>query len=326
MKRMRSILSLPAILLCLAASGCTPGGVAGGGAAGGAVATAEGNGNGPLRIVATTAQVADILTSIGGEHVSVEVLMGPGVDPHLYKATPGDTRKLNGAQAVFYSGLHLEGRLADLLESLAARKPSFAVTEGVKAEQPDLLRTAAQFEGAYDPHVWFDVALWSKCADHAAKQLIKIDPKHAAEHRQAADKYLKRLDALHGWCGTELAKIPKDRRVLVTAHDAFEYLGAAYEIEVHGMQGISTVDEPDLEAVNGLVSLLVERQIKAVFVESSVAPKNVQALIEGCASRGHEVTIGGELYSDAMGTPGTPAGTYEGMIKHNVNTIVKALR
>lgn len=279
-----------------------------------------------LSIVCTTGQVGDLITHLGGEHVRVETLMGPGIDPHLYRGTLADTQKLNRADVVFYNGLHLEGRLAEALENLSHRKPTYAVTEDIVANSPELLRKPPEFEGNYDPHVWFDVSLWSRCAEAATKRLIELDPKHADEYRNRSEEYLAKLEKLHAWCKSKLAEIPEDRRLLTTAHDAFGYFGRAYDIEVHGLQGISTADEADLATVNELVDLLVSRKVKAVFVESSVPPKNIESLIQGCAARGHTVVEGGELYSDALGRAGTPEAEYIGMVEHNVNTIVKALK
>ena len=311
---------LIALLGCLWISGCGPSGSRSGGRPGY-----------PVSVVCTTGQVADMLRNIGGRHVEVESLMGSGVDPHLYKAVPGDVRKLNSADVVFYSGLHLEGRLADLLDKLARRKPVYAVTGQIeqlhqkeKKEGNGLLREVAGSESHYDPHVWFDIALWAKCADHAARKLIALDPDHAEDYRRNAEAYMDRLAELHEWCKEQLAEIPERQRVMVTAHDAFGYFGDAYDVEVHGMQGISTADEADLASANKLVEMLVDRKVKAVFVESSVPRRNIRSLIEACAARGHKVIVGGELFSDAMGPEGTPQGTYVGMVEHNVKTIVKA--
>jgi manganese/zinc/iron transport system substrate-binding protein len=252
--------------------------------------------------------------------------MGPGVDPHLYRATLGDTKKLKGADAIFYSGLHLEGRLADVLESMARNKQVFELAEVLTEKSSDRLRKPEQFQGYYDPHVWFDVAMWAECADYAGECMAKLDPAHETEYKDRTLRYTIELKELDTWCRERLSEIPKERRVLVTAHDAFGYLGLAYDVEVHGLQGISTADEADLSSITALVDLMVNRKIKAVFVESSVPPKNIKSLIEGCAARGHKVVEGGELYSDAMGLAGTPEGTYVGMVRYNINTIVNALK
>lgn len=285
---------------------------------------------GKLKVVSTIAMIGDTVKRIGGEHVDAQVLLGPGTDPHLYKASEADARLLYSADVVFYNGLSLEGKMGDLLVKQARMKSAagnkaavFAVTEEI---DPKLLREPPEMEGHYDPHVWFDVSLWAKAAEQIRDGLSLADPAHQADFKKNADAVLKEFTDLHDWCKKELATVPKEQRVLVTAHDAFGYFGRAYDVEVHGIQGISTEDQAPVSAVNALVDLLVSRKVKAVFVESSVPRKNIEALIEGCKSRGHAVAIGGELFSDAMGEAGTPDGTYPGMVKHNVNTIVKALK
>jgi manganese/zinc/iron transport system substrate-binding protein len=282
--------------------------------------------DGRVRVVCTTGQVGDMLEHIGGEYVDVRTLMGPGVDPHLYKATPSDIRLLKSAAVVFYSGLHLEGRLAEVLEKLAKRKPTFAVTDDIHEHAPERLRKAPEFAASFDPHVWFDVGLWADCAEYAAKKLIEVDPAHAADYRRQADAYVAELRELDRITREQLAEIPAPQRVLVTAHDAFGYFGRAYDVEVHGLQGISTADEADLGAINDLVRLLVARKVKAVFIESSVPSKNIRSLIQGCEAAGHHLVLGGELYSDAMGPADTPEGTYLGMIKFNTDQIARALQ
>jgi manganese/zinc/iron transport system substrate-binding protein len=283
--------------------------------------TATYSGKYPIQIVCTTGMVADIAKNIGGEHVSVSALMGAGVDPHLYTASPADVSQLNSADLILYSGLHLEGKLAELLERLGRRKPTTAVASRI-AE--DKIITVAG--GAHDPHVWFDVSLWSQAAATAEEALVKYDPPHAATYRANLLAYQERLAKLHEYAREQVETIPKERRVLVTAHDAFHYFGNAYGIEVRGIQGISTTSEAGVREVRALVDFLVERKIKAVFVETSVSDQNIRSLLEGAAARGHTVVIGGTLFSDAMGTEGTPEGTYEGMVRHNVDTIVKALK
>ncbi len=275
----------------------------------------------PIRIVCTTGMVADLARNVGGEHVQVTALMRAGVDPHLYQASPGDVGLLSGADMVFYSGLHLEGRMTDLLENLADRKPAVAVATAISEE-----RVLHDENGAHDPHLWFDVTLWSQAASAVRDTLVEFDPPHADDYRANADEYQQRLAKLHEETAAAIVTIPKEHRVMVTAHDAFRYFGRAYKIDVRGIQGISTDSEAGVKQINDLVSFLVERKIKAVFVETSVSDQNIRSLLEGCAAKGHEVVIGGELFSDAMGADGTPDGTYEGMIKHNVDTIVKALK
>lgn len=265
--------------------------------------------------------VADLAKNIGGTHVEVKWLMGAGVDPHLYKASPGDLSMLNEADVIFYSGLHLEGKMTDLLENMARKKPSVPIADAIPQEN---ILTA---EGnAHDPHVWFDVTLWSQASTWVRDTLIAFDPPHAADYQKNADDYQARLTALHSEAKEKLASLPADHRVLVTAHDAFRYFGRAYGMEVRGIQGISTDSEAGVRQVNDLVKFLVERKLKAVFIESSVSDQNIRSLLEGCASQRHEVKVGGELFSDAMGEDGTPEGTYEGMVRHNVDTIVSALK
>lgn len=283
-------------------------------------ATKTYQGQGPLKIVCTTGMVADLVKNIAGERAEVTHLMGAGVDPHLYKSSPGDIAKLSAADVVFYSGLHLEGKMTDLFEQLATTKPVVAVADEIEHEK--LLEDG----GLHDPHVWFDVALWMQAAKQVTKTLASFDAAHEQEYQTREMVLAKKLLDLDAYCRTELAKIPADRRVLVTAHDAFRYFGKAYGIEVRGIQGVSTDSEAGVKQINELVNFLVQRKIKAIFVETSVSEQNVKSLLEGCKAQSHEVVIGGELFSDAMGEDGTPAGTYEGMIRHNVSTIVKALQ
>jgi manganese/zinc/iron transport system substrate-binding protein len=283
-------------------------------------ATQQYQGKGPLKIVCTTGMVADLVKNIAGDRAEVTHLMGAGVDPHLYKSSPGDVAALTAADAVFYSGLHLEGKMTDVFEQLAATKPVVPVAEIIPHEK--LLDDG----GLHDPHVWFDVSLWQSAGDQVVETLAKFDSAHAAEYKNRHNDLVQKMQKLNKFCQTELAKIPKESRVLVTAHDAFRYFGRAYDIEVRGIQGVSTDSEAGVKQINELVDFLVQRKIKAIFVETSVSEQNVKSLLEGCKSRGHDVVIGGELFSDAMGEGGTPEGTYDGMIRHNVNTIVKALQ
>lgn len=277
---------------------------------------------GPLKAVSTTGMIHDAVTRVAADRVEAKALMGPGVDPHLYKPSPGDVRLLQGADAVFYNGLHLEGRMGDLLVRLASKKTVVAVTDRI---EESLLREPPEMAGQHDPHVWFDVSLWSKAVARVRDALIEKDSEGAEAYRTNAARYLAELDDLHAWCRAEITRIPERARVLVTAHDAFGYFGRAYGMEVLAIQGVSTDSEAGLRDIARLVDTLTSRRIPAVFVESSVPRKAIDALVEGCRAKGHEVRIGGELFSDAMGAPGTPEGTYIGMVKHNVNTIVAAL-
>ena len=278
---------------------------------------------GPRSVVCTIGMIADVASIIGGDRVKVTGIMGEGVDPHLYKASTGDVRLLSDADLILYCGLNLEGKMGDLFVKMAAKKPTVAVTERIDEK---LLREPPEFAGHFDPHVWFDVSLWMNAVERIRDALIAIDADGASAFNERTANYLKELAELHRECREKIAGVPKESRVLITAHDAFGYFGQAYDIDVRGLQGISTESEPSLRDVNTLVDLIVARMVKAVFVESSVPARNVEALIEGCKSRGHAVRIGGELFSDAMGRIGTPEGTYIGMVRYNVRTIVDALK
>ncbi|MHC4959698.1 MAG: metal ABC transporter solute-binding protein, Zn/Mn family [Planctomycetota bacterium] len=276
--------------------------------------------DGRVNVVATTGMVADLARRVGGPHVAVTALMGPGVDPHLFKAVRGDLKRLRGADLVLYNGKMLEGKLSDVLVKLASKKPVVAVTESIPDSK--LLEGDA---GHYDPHVWFDVALWANGCAIVADALADVDPSHADEYRAAAKEYEKELLALHDEVARGLAAIPKQRRVLITSHDAFRYFGRAYDLEVIGLQGISTVAEAGVKDISMMADLIVTRGIKAVFVESSVNPKAIEKVKFAVEAKGGTVTIGGELYSDAMGDE-PPDDTYVGMVRTNVRKITKALK
>jgi manganese/zinc/iron transport system substrate-binding protein len=272
------------------------------------------------RVVCTTPIVADLVRVVAGDRVAVDCLMAPGIDPHSYRATPRDADRLAAADLVVANGLRLEGKLADLLDRLAARVPVVAVAERLPRDR--LLEAGP---GLFDPHVWFDAALWARCAEPVAEALGGLDPPHAADFHDRARAHAARLEALDADVRDRIATIPAARRVLVTAHDAFRYFGRAYGIEVVGVQGTSTESEAGLADVNGLVDLLVERRIPAVFVETSVSDRSVQALVEGAAARGHAVRLGGRLYSDALGEPGSGGESLAAALAANVETIVAAL-
>ncbi|MFQ5491235.1 MAG: metal ABC transporter solute-binding protein, Zn/Mn family [Phycisphaerae bacterium] len=283
----------------------------------------EGPDRRPYAVTCTTGMVADIVRQVAGDQAKVAGIIGEGVDPHLYQATRSDIALLLRADIVFYSGLMLEGKMADSLIKVARKRAVFAVTELV---DESLLLEPPEFKGHYDPHLWMDPGLWKKASEMVAVTLAEeFDPSMADTYRANYQAYASQLDALDGYARKVLATIPQQKRVLVTAHDAFNYLARAYGLEVRGIQGISTESEAGIEDINRLVNLLVERKIAAVFVETSVSQKNVRSLIEGARSRGHQVVIGGLLFSDAMGKPGTYEGTYIGMIDHNVTTIARAL-
>lgn len=313
-------LVLLALVLVFSAAGCRDNGSRGQATASPSAGTASGA---PLKVVCTIGMITDVVRNIGGPRVDVTGLMGEHVDPHLYKATPADHRALSAADVIFYGGLHLEGKMADLFVQMARKKPVYAVTQDI---EPSKLREPPEFEGQFDPHVWFDVSLWQSAVGTIRDGLSEVRPAWKDEFASRAADYAAKLDALHGWCRSRIASLPAERRVLVTAHDAFGYFGRAYGMEVLAIQGISTESEAALKKINDLVDTLVARKIPAVFIESSVNPRTIQALIEGCKARGHDVRIGGELFSDAMGAAGTAEGTYIGMVRHNVETIVKALQ
>lgn len=279
--------------------------------------------NGKLVIVTTTGMIKDAIQHVAGEHADVIALMGPGVDPHLYKATQGDLEKLTNADIVFYNGLHLEGKMGDVLEKLGHSKPVVAVAKDI----PDsLLRAVPGFGGTHDPHIWFDVKLWENAVKTISLTLQQQDSVHAKEYVSNSDRYIVQMDSLHEIVKQQIAEIPEQQRVLITAHDAFGYFGDAYHIHVRGLQGISTVAEFGVKDVTNLVNFIIERKIKAIFVETSVSQKSIEAVAEGCKQKGWEIKIGGSLFSDAMGAEGTPEGTYLGMVSANVKTIVDALK
>lgn len=278
---------------------------------------------GPPRVLATTNLVADTARRLGGTEVAVEALMGPGVDPHLYKPSESDVRRLSEAELILYSGLHLEGKMADLLERLAHERPVAAVTAKLPAS---VLRAPPEFSGQPDPHVWFDVALWAETVDPVAEALARIAPAHAETFRERARAYRAELAVLDEWVRKRVAEIPPERRVLVTAHDAFGYFGRAYGVEVVGLQGISTLSEAGLADVERVVDLVAGRKIPAIFVESSVPRRSIEAVQAAVRAKGGAVEIGGQLYSDSLGPADGPAGTYPGMVRANVDTLVTALR
>ena len=276
-----------------------------------------------INVVATTQQIADATRVIGGDRVEVYGMMGPGIDPHLYKASAGDVNQLEDADIVFFNGLNLEGRLADLMVTMAADKPTYAVGAAVPE---DLLAEPPEFDGKFDPHVWFDPALWKHALQQIADGLAELDPDSADTYQENLDDYLDEVEALETYAEEQLAIIPEGQRVLVTAHDAFGYFGLRWGYEVRGLQGISTATEAGAGDVQNLARFLVENNIKAIFIESSVPQSAVEAVIEAAGSQGGSVVVGGELFSDAMGDEGTDEGTYLGMYRHNVDTIVEALR
>lgn len=276
-----------------------------------------------VKVTTTTAQIADVTRNVGGDHAEVESLMGPGIDPHLYQASQGDIQKLNEAEIIFYNGLHLEGKMDNIFDKMSNEKPTVAVASSIPENK---LITDIENEKAHDPHVWFDISLWMHTVDEVEKELSKLSPENKDEFTKNAEAYKKELEKMDQYAKEQFESIPEESRVLVTAHDAFAYFGEAYGFEVMGLQGLSTNSEYGLKDVQNLVDVLVDREIKAVFVESSISEKSINAVVEGSKKKGHEVVIGGELYSDAMGEEDTDEGTYIGMFKHNIDTIVSSLK
>ena len=282
-----------------------------------------GAGEGRVQATTTTTMITDLVRQIGGDRVEVTGLMGPGVDPHLYRASQGDVSALQEADAVFYNGLFLEGQMEDILEKTSEQKPTVQVTEGIPEEE---LLGSPQYEDQFDPHVWFDATLWRTTVDPVVEQLSELDPDGASEFEQRGEEYKAEIDELHSFVEEEISSIPEEQRVLVTAHDAFNYFGRQYGMEVRGLQGISTEAEAGSRDVQELADFLAENEIKAIFVESSVPPETVEAVQDAAQDKGWELEIPGELYSDAGGDEGTEAETYTGMFRENVETITGALR
>ena len=277
----------------------------------------------PLTVLTTIGMIGDVVKEIGGDRIRVETLMGAGVDPHLYKATRADVARMLRADVIFYNGLALEGKMSDAIIRVArSGKPVYAVTELLPEDQ---LIEPEGADGLYDPHVWMDPRTWSRAAELIADRLIAHDREGAAVFRANLATLQAKMGELDGYAERAIASIPERQRVLVTAHDAFNYFARRYSIEVLGIQGLSTESEAGVRRIQELVGVLVDRQVPAVFVESSVSDRNVQALVEGARAGGHRVAIGGELFSDAMGQPGSYEGTYIGMIDHNVTSIALAL-
>lgn len=276
-----------------------------------------------INVVTTTGMIANITKYVGGDRVQVTSLMGPGVDPHLYKASEGDVIRLQEADVIFYNGLHLESQMGDVLERLN----EFGVKTVAVADKIDrsLLLSPPEFQGNYDPHVWFDVTLWMKAVEQAKETLVELDPASGPQYEANAEAYLAELADLHQYVLDQASMVPAEKRVLITAHDAFNYFGRAYGFDVRGLQGISTEAQAGTADVQALADFIAEKQIPAIFVESSVPQRNIEAVQAAVQSRGFEVKIGGSLFSDAMGSEGTPEGTYIGMVRHNIDTIVGAL-
>jgi manganese/zinc/iron transport system substrate-binding protein len=272
-------------------------------------------------VLVTTNIIADATRLIAGDQLRVEALMGAGTDPHLYKARFSDIRRLEEADLILYNGLYLEGKLADILALMPER--AVAVTQVVPDER--ILRLDEQGK-AIDPHVWFDASLWAMVVRGIGEELAALDPKQATLYRQRATAHAAALDSLHEAIRLQLATLPKDRRIMITAHDAFNYFGRAYGLQVRGLQGLSTVSEYGVKDVSNLVQFVRKHRIPAVFIESGISPRAMESVIAGCAQLGHTVRSGGQLYSDSLGPRDEPTGTYLGMMQHNVTTLLNALK
>ncbi len=280
--------------------------------------------NQKLQVVTTTTMITDLLKNIGGDKIDVKGLMGTGVDPHLYKASEGDVGKLYNADVIVYSGLHLEGKLEDVFEKMRQQnKKTIAVSDVL---DKDTLIESEYFASNYDPHIWFDISNWQQITEYVVEELSVLDPENAEMFQSNGILYLEKLSSLKTTIIAEIDKLPIEKRVLVTAHDAFNYFGKAYDFNVVGLQGLSTATEAGVKDVQKLASFIIEKKVKAIFVESSVPKRTIEALVEAVKSKGHEVKIGGTLFSDALGSDGTEEGTYIGMYRYNVQTIVNSLK
>ena len=280
--------------------------------------------NGKLNVVTTTSMITDLVKNIAGDQINLQGLMGSGVDPHLYKASEGDVSKLANADLIFYNGLHLEGKLVEVFEKMHSQKTkTIAVSDAL---DKNTLIGSEYFASNYDPHIWFNITYWEQATAFVVTKLSEAIPNQKATFETNGENYLKQLSALKTKLETTIATLPKENRILVTAHDAFNYFGKSFGFEVVGLQGLSTATEAGVQDVQKLAAFIIEKKVKSIFVESSVPKRTIEALQAAVKSKNHDVTIGGTLYSDALGNKGTVEGTYIGMFEYNVNTIVNALK
>lgn len=312
MHRYLNILLIPILLSLLTA--CS-----------GATSTSD-TGQQRLNVVATTGQIADTVANVGGDQIELITLLGPGIDPHSYVPTEGNMTTLQNAQVIFYNGLHLEARMDRVLQQIGQSGNVTVVAVAETLPASSLLSWEPEAGMPYDPHVWNDVRLWMQVTETIHDTLAAADPTHAEIYAANAAVYIEQLQILHNDIQAAVSQIPQERRVLVTAHDAFGYLGQAYGFVVEAVQGISTETEASTADIQALASLVVERQVPAIFIETTISPRTIEAVQAAVQAAGHEVKLGGELFSDALDEPGTPAGTYIGMMRHNTDTIVAALR
>lgn len=284
----------------------------------------ESKDNGKLNIVTTTSMITDLVKNIGGDYINIQGLMGSGVDPHLYKASEGDVTKLVNADIIFYNGLHLEGKLVEVFEKMGS-KTKTPIALANELDKTTLI-SSDYFASNYDPHVWFNIEYFIQFANKVTKILSDKNPENSANYAENKKNYIAKLNTLQSNVKATIETLPKKKRILVTAHDAFNYFGKNYGFEVVGLQGLSTATEAGVQDVQKLAAFIIEKDVKAIFVESSVPKRTIEALQAAVKSKGHDVIIGGTLFSDALGTPGTAEGTYIGMFEYNVNTIVNALK
>lgn len=284
----------------------------------------EKNDDNKLKVVATTTMIKDLVHHLGGEQIEIQGLMGAGVDPHLYKASEGDVSKLLEADIIFYNGLHLEGKLVDVFEKMESQDIR-TIAVGESLEKSELIGSD-YFASNYDPHIWFSVENWKTITLFVTSKLIEADAKNQAYYKSNSNKYISELNQLQEELLKKIETLPANKRILVTAHDAFSYFGEAYGFQVVGLQGLSTATEAGVQDVQKLANFIIENKVKAIFVESSVPKRTIEALQAAVTSKGHDINVGGTLFSDALGNPETPEGEYTGMFKYNVNTIVNALQ
>ncbi|MBO0593647.1 zinc ABC transporter substrate-binding protein [Cellulophaga sp. E16_2] len=280
--------------------------------------------NGKINVVTTTSMITDLVKNIGGDYINLQGLMGSGVDPHLYKASEGDVSKLSEADIIFYNGLHLEGKLVEVFEKMAHQnKKTIALSDAL---DENTLIGSEFFASNYDPHIWFNVDYWKEATKYVVKQLSEALPEHQAVFKANGEAYLNKLEALKTRLNKIIQTLPEDQRVLVTAHDAFNYFGKSFGFEVVGLQGLSTATEAGVQDVQKMSDFIIDRKVKAIFIESSVPRRTIEAVKAAVNAKNHDVEIGGSLYSDALGNPDSIEGTYIGMFEYNVNTIVNALK
>ena len=280
--------------------------------------------SGKIKVVTTTTMLTDLVQNIGGDLIEINGLMGAGVDPHLYKASEGDVSKLHNADIIFYNGLHLEGKLVEVFEKMNLKDKS-TISLGGYLDTTQLIGSD-YFASNYDPHVWFNIQFFKEFSNKVTEVLAEKDPENAAKFVENEKTYIQKLDALEKEISSIIEKLPIEKRILVTAHDAFNYFGKQYGFQVVGLQGLSTATEAGVQDVQKLSTFIIENKVKSIFVESSVPQRTIEALQAAVISKGHDVSIGGSLYSDALGSTGTIEGTYIGMFQYNVNTIVNALQ